>query len=113
MKRLSAILFSLLLVWTQAVLAAHPTADNGSRAACKCCDCGSKSCCAKPPAPESSPSPAAPIRATSQNELSPLALTFVAWTVPAIEPQISDPAVSFSRFVTGVPLFTRHCALLV
>src|ERR1051325_1702944 len=115
MKRLSAILLSLLLMGTQAVLVAQPPTNAGTRSACKCCDCGKVNCCVTPTHPGSAPAPAAPVRANTQNELSAFTLTLVAWTLPAAaRQQISIPSISSSsRLATGVPLFTRHCALLV
>jgi len=112
-KRLFAILFSLLLVWVQAVAAAPVPATGAERASCACCKCDKVCCCVTPTSPDTAPATATPVRAGVQNELSILASPSVAWTLPATEPQILSPPASSPLTATGVPLFTRHCALLI
>jgi hypothetical protein len=113
MKRLFAILFSLLLVWMQAVAATQAPISGVKRAVCTCCDCGRTDCCVTPTSVPAAPTPAAPIRTGVQNELGLFAPASVAWTLPAVEVQVFSPA-AFSPLTTAdVPLFTRHCALLI
>jgi hypothetical protein len=112
-KRLTAILFSLLLIWMQTVVGAQPPVRGAESTECACSNCGKACCCVTPSSPDSAPAPATPVRAGVQNELSILAPISVAWALPAIEQQISSLSVSSSPTATGVPLFTRHCALLI
>jgi len=112
-KQFSTILLSLLFVWMQAVVAAQAPVGGVKRATCSCCNCGGTDCCVTPSSPDTAPAPAAPVRTGVQNELSILSPISVAWTLPVAEPQISSPSVSSSQVATGVPLFTRHCALLI
>jgi hypothetical protein len=112
-KRLSAILLSLLLVWMQAVVGAQTPVSGVTPATCTCCDCGRTDCCVTSSSPDSAPAPAAPVRAGVQIELSILAPTSVAWTLPATEPHILSLSASSPLTAMGVPLFTRDCALLI
>jgi hypothetical protein len=112
-KRLFAILFSLLLVWAQAFASTTPVVVSGDSAACGCIECGAMCCCVTPSTPDSQPAPAAPVRAGTQNELSICSPTLVAWTLPACEAHVLSSVSSLPSTAMGVPLFTRHCALLI
>jgi hypothetical protein len=112
-KRLSAILFSVLLVWMQTVVSTQPTVLSTESTECMCSNCGKTCCCVTPFSPDSAPAPATPVRAGVQTELTMLAATLVAWTLPATEPQVPSLSASPPLTAMGVPLFTRHCALLI
>jgi hypothetical protein len=106
-------LFSLLLVWMQTVVGAQSTVRSAESTECICSNCGKACCCVTPSSPDSAPAPATPVRAGVQTELTMLASTSVAWTQPATEPQVPSLSASSPLTAMGVPLFTRHCALLI
>ncbi|HEX4264791.1 MAG TPA: hypothetical protein VH597_10670 [Verrucomicrobiae bacterium] len=114
MKTALAIVCSLLLAWTNIVLAAAPGASV-TCAARPCCHCGKTSgCCAVKDhcLPESLPVSAAPV-SSFQSQFSPLAPATVAWALPdAAARELSSPA--FPPLMTAsTPLFERNCAWLI
>ena len=102
-----------MLVWMQAVLADQAPVNGVTGAVCTCCDCGGTDCCVTPSSSAPQPTPTTPARTGVQNEVSFFAPASVAWTLPVTEARISSPSASSSLIATGVPLFTRHCALLI
>jgi hypothetical protein len=113
-KRLRAILFCLLLVWMQAMVAAPGVLSGTERVACACCDCGKADCCVtkSPPTP-AAPAPLAPVRADSQNQLSLHYTTATAWTLPDAGSRVVAPSASSPLTAARVPLFARDCARLI
>jgi hypothetical protein len=112
MKTALAIVCSLLLAWTNLVLADASGAGVVS-AARPCCHCGKTSCCAaKKGLPESPPVSATPV-SSLQNQFSPLAPATVAWALPAnLARELSSSF--FQPFTTArSPLFARNCAWLI
>jgi hypothetical protein len=110
MKSALAILFSLSLVWGQAVAQTMPSCAE--RTTCACCNCG-KACCVGKQAARSEPLSAAPQSSTQQNQTLFLVLanrTFVIFdTTP------SEVFLPFSSplMASAVPLFQQNCALLI
>jgi hypothetical protein len=114
MKTALAIVCSLLLAWTNLVLAQAPEASVAGAAHCCCHNCSDgKSCCAAHhslPGPQ--PVSAAPV-SSLRTQFAPLATAAVAWTLP----QASAPELSSSPSPTvtiqGTALFARNCAWLI
>lgn len=111
MKRAAAILLSLMFVWLQTLASAQTSFARVSPGR-SCCSCD-KSCCVSAAEPDSQPSPVAPISSSTPNDFSAWVTAAVAWTLPTTSPApiISAAGAPFSA--PGVPLFTRHCALLI
>jgi hypothetical protein len=113
-KRLPAILFSVLLVWMQ--VASAPVLASAvcvKPAMGNCADCCDRiACCAKPTS-NPQPAPAVPAQSNTQNQISLLAPAIVAWTLP------ENPANAISSVTTspltaaGTPLYARNCVLLL
>ncbi|HEY2082186.1 MAG TPA: hypothetical protein VGI88_05330 [Verrucomicrobiae bacterium] len=113
MKTALAIVCSLLLAWTNFVLAEAPGAGV-LRAAQPCCHCGKTSnCCAtKNNLPASPPVSAAPV-SSLQNQFSPLASATVVWALPAnLARGLSSSSFQPSTTARS-PLFARNCAWLI
>jgi hypothetical protein len=111
MKTALAIVCSLMLVWTNIVLAEAPVTSVASAA--PSCHCGKLGCCAaKQSLPESLPVSAASV-SSFQNQFSPLASTIVAWTLPAVASGEISFQVSPRFTTTDAPLFERNCARLI
>jgi hypothetical protein len=112
-KKPLAILFSLLLVWAQVVLSAPvPTTDLNTT--CTCCACGGTGCCfSESSSSGSTPLPAPPTRAGFEHGALFSATTAVAWTLPMPEAEDASSAATGLLQSARVPLFTRHCALLI
>jgi hypothetical protein len=112
MKRLSAIVLSLLLFWVQVFVTAQP-APAGAPAKSNCCSC-KRSCCVTPSdASGSAPQPAVPSQSVQLN-LDPLTLTAsLAWLLPRGAAEIFSAASVSSLSAPRVPLFQRDCALLI
>jgi hypothetical protein len=112
MKTVLALVCSLLLAWTQIVLAA-PAASVPSSAAQVVCHCRGTSCCAAQPVPESQPVSAAPVSVSSQNLLVTFAPAALAWVLPGT-PVYEFSNSSFPSFTAaGTPLYARNCARLI
>jgi hypothetical protein len=113
MKTVLAIICSLLLAWTNIVLADAPEAC----VACTpqpCCHCGNASscCAAKHNLPESQPVSTAPA-SSFQNQFSPVAPAIVAWALPGTAAhEFSSPFLP-PLTTAGAPLFERNCAWLI
>jgi len=110
-KTTLVIVCSLLLAWTPFVLAQAPAAGV-ARVAHACCHCG-KACCAAPSSPVSQPLPAAPVPASSQNQLLTLAPAALAWTLPAAPAPGFSASVSSRLTANAAPLYARNCARLI
>jgi hypothetical protein len=109
-----AILFSLLLIWAQVAFNGPVSSLARQAVTCKCCACGGTNCCLSDSAPtDSSPLSAPPARTAFASEILVAAPALLAWTLPletARTFSFSDGGLLQSA---GVPLFTRHCALLI
>ena len=112
MKRLSAIVLSLLLLWVQASLVAQPVCAQAP-AQCNCCRCDKGDCCVAKSPVDAAPLPAATVPAASQDLglFSPTAP--LVWLLPRGEAEDFLSAASSPLSAARVPLFTRHCALLI
>ncbi|MSU57653.1 MAG: hypothetical protein EXS35_05645 [Pedosphaera sp.] len=110
MKRLSAIVLSLLLFWAQVVVMAQPS--GGAKRAGGCCECKAPCCVAKTSsAPQPQPAAASP---SVQFHLNLFALTAsTAWLLPRAEAEVFASAASSSVTAARVPLFQRDCARLI
>ena len=112
MKRLSAIVLSLLLFWVQVFVMAEPV-QAGTPAKCSCCTCKKTDCCVTQSSTDSAPLPAATVQAGSQNLNSLSLTTSVAWILPRGEADFSSADDSALLLAARVPLFRRDCALLI
>jgi hypothetical protein len=110
-KMTLAIFCSLLLAWTPIVLAQAPAAGV-VRSAGACCHCH-KPCCATPTSPQSQPFPAAPVPASSQNQLLTLAPAAVVWILPAAPASEFSASVASPWSANRTPLYARSCAFLI
>jgi len=112
MKRTVAIILSLTVIWLQ-VLASAQTLSNPTPAqSCGCCTSKQACCCVEQSAPDAAPVPAAPASSHAALDLTAVLPKLLAWTLPATAPA---KVSSFDRSssLLAVPLFTRHCALLI
>jgi hypothetical protein len=115
-KRVAAIIFSLLLVWMQIapapVSAASVCVKSGMD---NCADsCDRMPCCVTKPVSNSQPVvPADPLQSSAQNQISLLAPSVVAWTFKD-NPASSISSVSASPLMAmAAPIYARNCALLL
>src|SRR5215207_16068 len=110
LRRWAALLFSILLVWTQA-FAGHAMPGIKLAPTCVCCDCRGSSCCIDGAPPVSQPfSTAIAPQVTQSTYFLPLTVLQAspAWRV--IEPIC---AASIHPPLLSVPLFQQTCALLI
>jgi len=109
-KTATAIVFALVLATAQ--LLAMPSPLPCSKPAAKsCCHCGGKMICCSERS-TSNPAPASPVRVSTQNNFSVLALA----VLPALEPPaevVPGFSVNSSAAATVVPIYEQHCALLI
>jgi hypothetical protein len=110
-KRLSAILFGLLLVWTQ--LLAAPTPPASAQPAHACCHCGGKMSCCAAPSSGSQPMPAVPSNAGTQKQFSISAPAIVTGALPENRVGLICSASRLSLMPDGAPLYARDCARLI
>jgi hypothetical protein len=117
-KRLFAILFSLLLVWipfapVPAAASVLPTCPQ--HMAGKTCNasCGMAGCCVKKPDSNSQPAPAIPARTSSQNQISLLAPAIAAWTSPANPSNSISSVTALPLMAKDAPLYARNCTRLI
>ena len=112
MKRLVAIMFSIILVISQA-LAGVATYDASQAASCGC-DCGRPACCSQPASPNPEPAPAVPANSAVNGAT-------VFWAIPVcssfeIELRTTSPTPPpefiFAEIST-VPLYVRNHTLLI
>jgi hypothetical protein len=117
MKRAAAFILSLTVIWLQMMASAQTLSGahaSGVEPKCDCCVqkevC--RCCCVAPAEPDAKPLPAIPAVASAIFDFSLLLPKQVAWLLPASAPAIVTSPDS-SPLSPAVPLFTRHCALLI
>ena len=111
MRVASAILFSCLLVWLQALAAVSPQ-NAPLAAACKCCQCSGHCCVKKGGA--AAPAPAAqawPAPAPRDCSAPPIASISSPERMPSFRPS-SPPWLAFGP-AAALPPYMRFCALLI
>jgi hypothetical protein len=111
-KKISAILFSVLLVGAQFTPAlAVPMACGKPVVSADACS--QMACCMAKPMSDPQPAPAVPAQTASQNQISLLAPAMVVWLLPN-HPANPFASASVSPLAaTGIPLYTRNCTLLI
>jgi hypothetical protein len=110
MKRAAAIVLSLMFVWLQVVSSAQTAFLP--EAGCGCCDCKTD-CCVGAAAPATQPPATLPAAAGFSHDFSLFAPALVTWTLPVTAPSHISSSDSAPLSALAVPLFTRHCALLI
>jgi hypothetical protein len=117
MKRLVAILFSVLLLGAQfapapAAALASPCCSMMSSDTCAKM-CGQCDCCGVHSSTDSKSAPAVPAQSRAQNQISFLTFALVAWTLPENQAPSFSPAAAPVLTVATAPLFERDCARLL
>jgi len=110
MKTALAFVCSLMLAWTNIVLAQAP--DAGVASAAACCKCSKKCCATKHSESESQPVSAAP-SSSVQNQISLIAPATIAWALPNSPAREFSSSISPSSSEAGALLFARNCAWLI
>jgi hypothetical protein len=112
MKTALAFVCSLMLAWTNFVLAQAP--DAGVASATASSHCGKKTgcCAAKNSHSESQPVSAAP-NLSFQNQVSLIAPASVSWSLPESPVREFPSSVPSTSAESGAPLFERNCAWLI
>jgi hypothetical protein len=114
-KRLTAILFSVLVVWMQVApmpVLASPICVKPAMGNCVDC-CDRMACCVAKPTSNSQPIPAIPAQSNLQNQISLLAPAVTVWNLPE-NPANFASSVFSSRLITiSAPLYARNCSLLL
>jgi hypothetical protein len=117
MKRAVALILSLTVIWLQMMASAQTL--SGVRTAGVAPECGCcvqtevcRCCCVAPAEPDAKPLPAVPVVPSASFDFSLLLPRQVAWLLPASAPVVVSSSESAS-LSPAVPLFTRHCALLI
>jgi hypothetical protein len=111
MKSLFAILFGLLLAWTQCAF--MPAYAASAPVNC----CGTRSCempcCARSESPVSQP--VVPARAVSPNQSQLLLAVLARLTIltPQSSADFSFPAHNSPAKAVAVPIYERHCSYLI
>jgi hypothetical protein len=111
MKTALAIVCSLMLAWTNVVLASEASVVSTARACCS--KCKTPSCCATKShsIPESQPFSAAPV--SFQQHLLPFASVLVVADLPATPAfELSDTSRDLIC-ASAAPIFARNCAWLI
>ncbi|HKI72681.1 MAG TPA: hypothetical protein VKA81_09915 [Verrucomicrobiae bacterium] len=115
MKKVTAILFSLLLAGAQSVFTANSLcALTPAKARCACSHCDSPLCCAARSVPVSQPPVAPPARDGSQHQshlLPAIVAQLISLTAPSLAESVSSSSPSLK--VTDVPVYVRNCSYLV
>jgi hypothetical protein len=112
-KKLFAILFSVLLVWMQiAPVSVSAVCVKPAMGNCADC-CGRMGCCAAKPASNSQPAPAVPTQSNAQNQISLLAPSVVAWNLPQSPACLVSSASASPLLAMAAPLYARNCSLLL
>jgi hypothetical protein len=114
-KQLTAIMFSMLLVWMQiapASVSASPVCVKPVMGNCADC-CDRMACCATKPVANPQPSPAVPTQPNAQNQISLLVPSVVAWILPENSTSSKFSASASSLLTMAPPLYERNCALLL
>ena len=106
-------LVASLLIWTQAVAAVSPVVHVESAACCCCCNCGKRDCCEAPAPsnPQAPPTAAVRLAAQEQAMLPKPAVSESRTVIVSPVRKYSLPPVA--QRVPALPLFQRHCALLI
>jgi hypothetical protein len=107
-----AFLVASLLMWTQAMAAMSPVVHVES-AACCCCDCGKRDCCEAPAPSNPQPPLTAAVRIAAQDQAKlpkPVVIESRTVLVSPVRKYFLPPVV---QRVRALPLFQRHCALLI
>jgi len=117
LKKLSAILFSVLLVCMQttplsAVALTSPCCQKVTTDTCAA-SCGDADCCVAHPSPDSKPAPTVPAQFNAQNQVSLLAPMIMAWALPENPANAISSITVLPLMATSVPLYERNCALLL
>jgi hypothetical protein len=114
-KRLTAIWFSLLLMWLQfaPAPAAAPAAccrpGMGKGGDC----CAQMPCCATQPDSSSQPAPVTPTSYGIHNQIALAAPALLAWASPGENANQFSAARLPLNAALAMPLYERHCALLL
>lgn len=112
MKRLSAMILSLLLLWAQVFVLAQPV-GAATPTACRCCDCQQTDCCVSETSSAPQPLAGSPVQSVQPN-LNQFTITASpAWLLPSGESDVFFTASASPLAAARVPIFTRHCALLI
>jgi hypothetical protein len=111
MKRVVAMVLSLMFVWLQVMASAQTTFLTAPDCACTACE--KADCCVSTATPNAQPLAALPVNAHSQSDFSLFTPSPVTWTLPVPAPQQFFSSDSASLLALAVPLFTRHCARLI
>lgn len=112
MKRVAAIVLSLIFVWLQ-TLPSAPAISLPAPQVCACCDCQQMNCCVSETTPETPPPAALPAPSGIQPDWSVFTPTLVAWILPAANRSDISSSDAAPQPAPAVPLFTRHCARLI
>jgi len=110
-KSLSAILSSLLLVWTQ--LSAAPMPVTLASPIPACCHCGGRMSCCPAPSSGSQPTPVVPSSIGLQKQLLISAPAVLAGILPENRTGLMGSASRWSLTSAGAPLYARDCARLI
>jgi hypothetical protein len=114
-KRLTAILFSVALVWMQVAFApvlASPVCVKPVMG--NCADyCAGMACCETNPASNSRPAPAVPTQAGVQNQILLFAPAVVVWTLPENAAGLISSTALSPLLAMAAPLYARNCSLLL
>jgi hypothetical protein len=108
-----AIICGLVLI-AAPMLAAQPDPACVKQAIRDCCQaCGNMSCCAAQPGSSPQSVPANSTRTGTQIEFAVALSPVLIATVAAVESHPNSFSASAPLTATGVPLYTRNCALLL
>lgn len=113
MKRAAAFLLSLIVIWLQVVASALTLSTPTPEQACPCCVAKKSCCCVEESATTTTPLPATPVAVNAPIDFTAVLAKVIAWTLPAAAPAMVSSTDSASASSLAVPLFTRHCALLI
>jgi hypothetical protein len=114
-KQLSAILFSVLLVWMQiapAPASASTICVKPAMGNCADC-CGQIACCATKPASDSQSAPVVPAQSNAQNQISLLAPSLVIWNLPESPANLISSVPASPLLAMAAPLYALNCSLLL
>jgi len=112
MKKSSAMVLSLFLLWAQVFVVVQP-AEADAPAKSGCCSC-KRNCCVTPSdSSKSAPQAAVPAQSAPLDSAQFALAAAPTWLLPRGAAAISPPASVSSLSATRVPLFRRDCALLI
>jgi hypothetical protein len=121
LKKLSAILFCVLLAWMQiAPLSASAqlpsccqTETAGMNSGTDSCCCGDADCCAAQSSQDSKPAPAVPTQSRVQSPVLHLSPVMAVWELPNIASPSFSSTEKSSVTDASAPLYAQNCALLL